>query len=139
MMVDTTANNKALVRSIVTMFLSLALITGVAIRQALADDQTAQQEETVKLPHTAKDHYALAELYEKKVAEYKSDIEMHKKMLEEYKKTVATNPKDIGENAYLKKMRLHCERYLKAAESMEAEANDFAKFHTLRAKELEGK
>jgi hypothetical protein len=36
-------------------------------------------------------------------------------------------------------MRLHCEKYIKAAEALAAEADEMAKFHTLRAKEIEGK
>ena len=38
-------------------------------------------------------------------------------MLADYSKTVARNLKDTGENAYIKKMRLHCEKYINAAEA----------------------
>ena len=51
---------------------------------------------------------------------------------------MAKNPK-TGENPYSKQMRLHCEKYIKASEALAAEADASAKFHTLRAKELEGK
>ncbi len=64
---------------------------------------------------------------------------MHKKMLADYSKTVARNPKDTGESGYIKKMRLHCEKYSKAAEALAQEADEMAKFHTMRAKEMEGK
>jgi hypothetical protein len=93
----------------------------------------------IKIPQTAKDHYELAERYQKKAAEYRAEIDMHKKMLAEYSKGVAKNPKDTGENPYIKKMRLHCEKYIRAAENLEREAAEMAKFHTFRAKELEGK
>ncbi|MBL8208882.1 MAG: hypothetical protein JNM09_31985, partial [Blastocatellia bacterium] len=53
--------------------------------------------------------------------------------------TVAKNPKDSTENPYIKKMRLHCEKYSKAAEALAQEADEMAKFHTMRAKEMEGK
>ena len=63
---------------------------------------------------------------------------MHKKMLADFKQTVAKNPK-AGENPYSKNRRLHWEKYDKPVEVLAAEAAESAKFHTLRAKELEGK
>lgn len=93
----------------------------------------------MKIPQTAQDHKDLAERYQKKAAEYREEIEMHKKMLAEFSKKVAKNPKDTGENPYIKKMRLHCEKYIKAAENLEQEAKEMAKFHTFRVKEMEGK
>jgi hypothetical protein len=60
-------------------------------------------------------------------------------MLTDYSKTVARNPKDTGENAYIKKMRLHCEKYINAAEGLAQEADEMAKYHTMRGKEMEGK
>lgn len=93
----------------------------------------------MKVPQTAQDHRDLAEHYQKKAAEYRQEIETHKKMLAEFSKRVAKNPKDPGENPYIKKMRLHCEKYISAAENLAREADEMAKFHTFRAKELEGK
>src|SRR6266508_2614052 len=83
------------------------------------------------------DHSAHAQ--EMKAAEYRKEAEAHKKMLADYSKTVARNPKDTGENAYIKKMRLHCEKYINAAEALAQEADEMAKYHTMRAKEMEGK
>ena len=102
--------------------------------------QAAQAESTykMKVPESAKDHSEMAEHYQKVAAETREDIEMHKKMLADFVKTVASNPKS-GENPYAKEMRLHCEKYIKAAEDLAAEADASAKFHTLRAKEVEGK
>jgi hypothetical protein len=91
----------------------------------------------MKVPETAKDHHEMAEHYQKVAAQTRDDIEMHKKMLADFIKTVAKNPKS-GENPYAKQMRLHCEKYIKAAAALAAEADESAKFHTLRAKELEG-
>jgi len=93
----------------------------------------------MKVPHTAKDHSEMAEHYQKVEAETRKEIEMHKKMLAEYSKGVAKNPKAPIENPYIKRERLHCERYIKAGEALAAEAAESAKFHTSRAKELEGK
>ena len=92
----------------------------------------------IKVPETAKDHYEMAEYYQKIAAQNRKEIEMHKKMLADFAQTVAKNPK-AGENPYLKNMRLHCERFIKAADALLAEASESAKFHTLRAKEMEGK
>lgn len=120
--------------------LLLALAVSVFSRDAgAAQDHSghaAMQE--MKMPQTAKDHYEMAERYQKKAAEYREEIETHKKMLAEYSKGVAQHSKG-PENPYLKKMRLHCANYIKAAENLEREAIEMAKFHTARAKELEGK
>lgn len=124
---------------------ALALLLAIAA-PAFSRAEVAAQDHSghasgqeVKIPQTAKDHYELAERYQKKAAEYRAEIDMHKKMLAEYSKGVARNPKDTGENPYIRKMRLHCEKYIRAAENLEREAAEMAKFHTFRAKEMEGK
>jgi len=124
---------------------ALALLLAIAVpvfsrAEVAAQDHSGHASgQEMKVPQTAKDHYELAERYQKKAAEYREEIEAHKKMLAEYSKGVAKNPKDTGENPYIKKMRLHCEKYIGAAENLEREAAEMAKFHTFRAKELEGK
>ncbi len=124
---------------------ALAILLAIAAPVSSRAEVAAQEHsghasaQDVKIPQTAKDHYELAERYQKKAAEYREEIEMHKKMLTEYSKGVAKNPKDTGEPPYIKKMRLHCEKYIGAAENLEREAAEMAKFHTFRAKELEGK
>ncbi len=92
----------------------------------------------MKVPETAKDHREMAEHYQKVAAQTREDIEMHKKMLADFNQAAVKNPK-TGENPYSKKMRLHCDKYIKASEALAAEANASATFHNLRAKELEGK
>lgn len=109
---------------------------GAGARQDHSGHASVQE---MKIPQTAQDHKDLAERYQKKAAEYREEIAMHKKMLAEFSKKVAKNPKDTGENPYIKKMRLHCEKYISAAEGLAREADEMAKFHTFRAKELEGK
>ena len=93
----------------------------------------------VKIPQTARDHLDLAERYQKKATEYRQESEMHKKMLAEYSNRVARIPKDTSENPYIRKMRIHCEKYINAAEALAREADEMAKYHTFRARELEGK
>ena len=116
----------------------LVLTIGTLSFLAVAQDHHDHGQE-MKAPQTAQDHKARAEQYEKKAAEYRQEAAAHKKMLADYSKTVARNPKDTGESGYIKKMRLHCQKYSRAAEALAQEAEDMAKFHMMRAKEMEGK
>jgi hypothetical protein len=75
----------------------------------------------------------------KKAVEYRAEADSHKKMLADYSKGVAKNPKDTGENPYIRKMRVHCEKYINAAENLARETDEMAKHHEMRAKEMEGK
>ena len=86
----------------------------------------------MKVPETAKDHHEMAEHYQKVAAQTREDIEMHKKMLADFNQAAVKSPK-AGENPYSKKMRLHCEKYIKASEGLAAEADASATFHNLRA------
>ncbi len=88
------------------------------------------------MPQTAAEHSAMAESYKQKAASYRQDAEMHRQMLAEYK-TGAVHLKQ-GENPWVTKMRLHCEKYIVDADRLAADADDFAQFHTMRAKELQG-
>ena len=117
----------------------LALAIAIPVPTLARDASRHYSAQEMKAPQTAQEHRERAEYYQKKAAEYRKDAEAHKKMLADYGKTVAKNPKDIGENAYIKKMRLHCEKYIKAAEALAQEADEMAKYHTMRAKEMEGK
>ncbi|MBL8207894.1 MAG: hypothetical protein JNM09_26915 [Blastocatellia bacterium] len=118
--------------------MALFLTIGAFSLAASAQDHHDHGQE-MKAPQTAQEHRARAEEYEKKAAAYRSEAAAHQKMLKDYSKTVARNPKDTGENAYIRKMRLHCEKYSKAAEALAVEADEMAKYHKMRAKELEGK
>jgi hypothetical protein len=114
----------------------LVAITVPAFAQGPEQGNSARE---IKVPVTAKDHYEMAEYYRKIEAQARQEVEMHQKMLAEFSKGVAKSSKDSNENPYIKNMRLHCEKYIKAAETLEVEAAESAKFHILRAKELEGK
>ena len=127
-------NSKTINRILLRLTLLLAIMVPGFVRGAQQNDSAHK----VKAPQTAKDHYELAEHYRKEAEELRGEITMHKEMLAEFSKSVAQNPKS-GENPYVKNMRLHCDKYIKAAEAFAGEAAESAKFHTLRAKELEGK
>src|SRR6266508_3186972 len=95
---------------------------------ASAQEQSGHQSgHEMKAPQTAQEHRTRAEHYKKKASEYRGEAESHKKMLADYSK---------GD---IKKMRLHCEKYINAAENLAREADDLAKYHEMRAKEVEGK
>jgi hypothetical protein len=134
-------NNIIAKTTLITVVAAL-LILGLAAFNypAPAQDHPGHQSgQEMKAPQTAQEHRERAECYKKKAAEYRAEAESHKKMLADYSKGVAKNPKDTGENPYVKKMRLHCEKYVNAAEGLAREADEMAKFHEMRAKEVEGK
>lgn len=128
-----TTIHKTIVKS-AFLLLTIGTLSFLAVAQ---DHQDHGQE--MKAPQTAQEHRARAEQYQKKAEEYRKEAAAHKKMLVDYSKTVARNPKDTLENAYIKKMRLHCGKYSRAADALALEAEEMAKFHTMRAKEMEGK
>ena len=111
------------------------LMAAITLLLAMAVPVFAQE---MKVPETAKDHHEMAEHYQKVAAQTREEIEMHKKMLADFNQAAVKSPK-TGENPYSKKMRLHCDKYIKASEALVAEADASAAFHNLRAKELEGK
>lgn len=95
------------------------------------------QEKTT--PETAEEHLAKAESYKKQAAEYRAVAEEHRQMKKDYAKKIYQHPKDRIENPWLKKMRIHCDKFIVDAEALASEANKMAEYHTLRAKELQGK
>ena len=129
-------NSKMTDRAVLGIMALLMVSLLVTSPQALAQVDHNHQ---LKAPDTAQDHYVLADQYKKKAADLQGEIDRHNQMLAEYSKGIAKSPKATGENSYVKNMRLHCGKYIKAAENLESEDLEFAKFHTLRAKELEGK
>jgi hypothetical protein len=94
--------------------------------------------EDVKLPVSVEDHLALAKDYQAKAAEYRKEAQRHHDMFEAYKKSTATLPK-LPPPPSLVKMQKHCQVLAKDAEKLAADADKAAEYHTLRAKELQGK
>ncbi len=133
-------NNIAKTIQIIAAAALFVLVVGAFNFPVTAQDHSGHAVgQEMKVPQTAQEHWERAEYYKKKAAEYRGEAESHKKMLADYSKGVARNPKDTGENPYIKKMRLHCEKYIGAAENLAREADEMAKFHEMRAKEMEGK
>ena len=92
-----------------------------------------------KVPETAADHLALAKTYQEKAAAYHKEAAEHKAMAEEYKKGVPGATKSGGENPWAKKMEAHCRAIAVDAEKLAKDDEKAAEFHTMRAKELQGK
>ena len=134
--------NNIIVKTTRIIIAEAALILAVVASNPPAsaqDHARPQLGQEMKAPQTAQEHRERAEYYKKKAAEYRGEAESHKKMLADYSKGVARNPKDTGENPYVKKMRLHCEKYINAAENLAREADEMARYHEMRAKEVEGR
>ncbi len=81
----------------------------------------------------------MAESYRKKAAAYREEAAFHRKMFADYKARVAAIPKSSMENPYIRKMREHCEVFIKDAERLAVDADKFAEYHHFRAEELRGK
>jgi uncharacterized protein HemX len=133
-----TTTMRLLISAFALMLTASLSIWGMA-QEAKQDHSGHAMGQEMKAPQTAQEHRERAEQYQKKAVEYRQEAVAHRKMLADYSKTVAKSPKETGENAYIQKMRLHCEKYSKAAEALAVEAEEMAKFHTMRAKEMEGK
>jgi hypothetical protein len=116
------------------------LAAGTLSLPALAEDHSSPchaAADEMKVPETAQEHIDRASQYRRKAADYRQEVEAHRRMLAEYSKGVPTNLKG-PENPYIKRMRLHCAKYIKAAEDLTLDAEEMAKFHEMRAKEMEG-
>lgn len=104
----------------------------VSVEMPMQSDESGMK----MTPQTTDEHSALAASYKQKGANYRQDAEMHRQMLAEYKKG-AVHLKQ-GENPWVAKMRVHCEKYIVDADRLAGDVDDFAQFHTMRAKELRG-
>lgn len=136
---STTANRTAR-RITLSAMLAVPLVLG---SPAFAGPQTAspaaEKKETVKLPETPQEHLAMSDEYRRKAAAYREEAAFHRKMFADYKAQLRPDPRLAFENPFVKKMRLHCEGYIKDSEALAADAEKFADFHRFRAAELEGR
>jgi hypothetical protein len=136
-----TKRNTALafsVGSVLTLGLLVPAMAETTSKETATKTSTA---DTVMAPDTQSEHVALADGYRKKAASYREDAATHRLMLAMYKKqtSVPTDAKTVSENPWIKKMRVHCESYIRDADKLAADSDKFAEFHTMRAAELQGK
>lgn len=114
-----------------TIFAALAFTT-------FAVSATVSHAEDVKAATTAADHEAMAKKYKEDAAQYKKVADEHRAMAAAYAKE---HPDTKGgvKNSWNQKMQKHCEALAKDADKMAADSEKAADFHTMRAKEVQGK
>ena len=119
---------------------TLRTIVALIAFSGFAISATAALADEMKIPQTAPEHEAMAKQYKDQAAQYKKVADDHKAMAEAYKKSVAMPEMKGGKkNPWVTKMEKHCEMLAKDAEKLAADAEKAADFHTMRAKELQGK
>jgi hypothetical protein len=111
------------------------MILGLAILFSVVVSPIAYAAEP---PQVSTDHLAMAKSYEDKAAAQDALIAEHEQMKKDYKSRFFINEK-LTPMAKLKKMNDHCDAIIKDAQKLKADFNDFAKWHRLRAAELQGK
>lgn len=94
-----------------------------------------------KVPTTAAEHLTLAKKYEQQAAANRQEAQDHREMAEAFRKANPQSRKgwEGQKNAKVEAMDKHCAALATAAENLAAENQKAADFHTLRAKELQGK
>ena len=92
----------------------------------------------LEAPQAASDHLALAASYEAKAADQGALIAEHTKMKADYKEQFFVNEKLTPMNQ-IQKMDDHCNNIIQAAQAEKDQLLEFAKWHRMRAAELEGK
>lgn len=84
-------------------------------------------------PQSASDHLALAKAYDDRAAMWQREAAMHKEMAAAYKKGKPANDPDAMT------MGRHCMKIARDAEALAVDAQDAAKYHRLRARDLQAK
>ena len=105
---------------------------------AFAFTANAALADEMKVPTTAAEHEALAKQYKDQAAQYKKVAEEHKEMAAAYGKA-HPDTKGGAKNPFNEKMQKHCKALAADADKMAADSEKAADFHTMRAKELQGK
>jgi len=132
---------KALVAAILAMTAGTT-VAGLPQAAHEASKKSDKQEVVVGVPHTTEEHLARAASYREKAAQYRSEAETHRKMFVDYDKkqgSPALKNKMGRDEPWVAKMRQHCESYIREAEKMASEAEQFAEFHRMRGEEMRGK
>lgn len=112
---------------VVAWILVIGLITTFAPMMGFAAEVT----------EAAEDHLALAASYEAKVAVQDALIAEHTKMKADYKDRFFVNEK-VTPITKIREMEDHCNAIIEAAQVEKSQLLDFAKWHRMRASELQG-
>jgi type II secretory pathway component PulJ len=92
----------------------------------------------MKLPQTAAEHMAMSTSYQEKATAWRAEAAYHRDMAAAYRKG-HPNLKSGAQNPWTIEMEKHCAALVKDAEKMAGDAEELARFHRLRAMEVEGK
>lgn len=113
------------------------LVAGLAFA-AFAMTASASFAEDAKVPTTATEHEALAKQYRDQAAHFKKVGDEHRAMADAYAKA---HPDSKGgmKSQWDVKMQKHCQMLSKDADKLAVDADKAADYHSLRAKELQGK
>lgn len=85
---------------------------------------------------SAADHLAAAKSYEDKAAALDPVIAEHEQMKKDYRSKASIAKLPITD---VRKMNEHCDAIIKDAKKLKAAYLEFAKWHQMKAKELQGK
>ena len=110
------------------LIIGLALMLGVSARRAAY---------ALDAPEVTQEHLALAASYEQKAADQDALIAEHTQMKQEYKDRFFVNEK-VTPVAKIQKMNDHCDAIIQEASKLRDEFLGFAKWHRMRAAELQG-
>jgi len=128
--------SRQLTRATCWLFLMTLLVTA-SFGAALGDVNRANPPAP---PATAKreieKHLSKAEFHENQAIKYESEIEQRWKKYATEQGKIAVIPKMVGENPYVRRLRLQTERDVAELKRLAAEAEDAARYHRLRAREL---
>jgi hypothetical protein len=113
--------------------LSLVIMIGFALSHNLSHNLYAAEPLQV-----AADHLSMVKNYADKAAEQSAIIAEHQQMKLDYKKRYYINEK-LTPSARMKEMEDHCDAIIHHAQMLRDEFLEFAKWHKMRAAELQGK
>lgn len=136
---------RAAARALVAAIFGMTAGAAIAAVPQPADEtgrKSDKQEAVADVPHTAEEHLARATSYREKAAQFRREAEAHRKMFVEYDKkqgAPALKSKMGREEPWIANMRQHCDSYIRQADKMAGEAEQFAEFHRMRGEEMRGK
>ena len=90
------------------------------------------------MSQVANDHLARAASGEEKATVQEALVAEHTAMKRDYKRRFYVNEK-VSPLLKVQKMEAHCDAIIKAAQAEATELREFAKWHRMRAEELEGR
>ena len=110
------------------------VVAGVVLAGGLMAPVYAEED----ISKVAKDHLALAASYEEKATGQEALVAEHTDMKRDYKRRFYVNEK-VSPLLKVQKMEAHCDGIIRAAQAEATELREFAKWHRMRAAELEGR